>query len=294
MEKPTDWIALWRELVEARARGRESAADRGTSTDQWEARARDFNEHVNRRWARPDSSRDFIVSKLDADATVLDIGAGTGVWAALFAGHVRRVTAVDPSPAMIAIMRENLAAQDITTIDIVQGAWPDVAVEPHDYSLCSHAMYGYPDFPAFIRRMIASTKRMCFLLMRATRPNGMMAEAAQHIWGQPHDSPNFMIAYNILLDMGIYPSVLMEDRGWWDAKTSQTLDEALGEMKRHFGLNSIPEYDTFLTTLLDRTLTWQDGRYVWPQEVRSALVYWMVEPASTDGHQVGCSDRSPF
>ncbi len=283
MEPVTDWITLWRELVEARARGRDGEASPGAPTDKWEARARDFDDHVKRRWARPDSSRDFICSKLDPSTTVLDIGAGTGVWAALFSGRVRSVTAVEPSPAMIAIMRDNLATQGITNVRIVPGAWPNVGVEPHDYSLCSHAMYGCADFPAFVQHMIAATRRMCFLLLRAPRLDGMLAEAARHIWGQPLDSPNFPIAYNILLQMGIYPSVIMEDTGWWEARVSRSLDEALGEMKRHFGLQGNQDHDAFLKALLRRRLIGQEGQYIWPRDVRSALVYWEIEPDAMEG-----------
>ena len=207
METMTDWIVLWRELVEVKSRSLEPEAGAKPQTDVWSAKAHRFDENVKRRWTRPDSSRDFVLTQLDAlptDATVLDIGAGTGAWAALLARHARRVTAVEPSAAMIQVMRENLAAQDITNVEIVQGTWPDAPVRPHDFSLCSHAMYGYPDLPTFIRRMIAVTRRMCFLVLRAPFPNGVMAEAAQHIWGQPHDSPNFTVAYNVLLQMGIH------------------------------------------------------------------------------------------
>jgi len=228
------------------------------------------------RWARPDSSRDFVISQLDANATVLDIGAGTGAWAVLLARRARRVTAVEPSAAMIEVMREKLAVTGCTNVEIVQGAWPDVSVEPHDYSLCSHAMYGCPDLPAFIRRMIASTRRMCFLVLRAPTADGVLAEAARRIWGQPHDSPNFTIAYNILLHMGIYPSVLMENTGLWDPRTSASLEETLSDLKRRFELNGSSEHDDFLIDLLRRRLTYQDGQYVWPRGVRSALIYWTV------------------
>jgi hypothetical protein len=194
----------------------------------------------------------------------------------LLARHARRITAVEPSSAMIEVMQENLAVQGIVNVSIVQGAWPDVSVEPHDFSLCSHAMYGYPDLPGFIRRMAASTKRMCFLVLRAPSIDCIMAEAARHIWGQPLDSPNFTIAYNVLLQMGIYPNVLMEDTGLWDARTSGSLEEAVSAVQRRLGLDGETEYDSFLADLLRRRLTYQDGQYVWPREVRSALVYWSV------------------
>jgi len=276
MEKMTDWIALWRELVEVKSRGRKEAAGAESQADLWYARAREFDEGVKRRWTRPDSSRDFVMSQLDVNATLLDIGAGTGAWAALLASRARRVTAVEPSSAMIEVMREKLAAEGRTNVEIVQGAWPDVLVEPHDFSLCSHAMYGYPDLPAFIRRMVASTRCTCFLVLRAPGVDCVLAEAARHIWGQPHDSPNFTIAYNVLLQMGIYPNVLMENTGLWDSRSSESLEEALSAVKRRFGLDGMTEHDDFLVDLLRRRLTYQDGQYVWPREVRSALVYWTV------------------
>jgi hypothetical protein len=177
---------------------------------------------------------------------------------------------------MIEVMREKLAAQGHTNVETVQGAWPDVLVEPHDFSLCSHAMYGYPDLPAFVRRMVASTRCTCFLVLRAPSLDCVLAEAARHIWGQPHDSPNFTIAYNVLLQMGIYPNVLMENTGLWDSRSSESLEQALSAVKRRFGLDGMTEHDDFLADLLRRRLTYQDGQYVWPREVRSALVYWTV------------------
>lgn len=278
MEKIPDWNALWRELVERRARSRKREAGAPPQPDMWRARARSFDEGVRRRWTRPDSSRAFILSQLDADSTVLDIGAGTGAWAVLLARRARRVTAVEVSPAMIDVMRENLAQAGVTNVAIVQGAWPDVPVEPHDFSLCSHAMYGCPDLAAFVARMVACTRRTCFLLVRAPTLDGVRAEAARHIWGHPLDSPNFTIAYNVLLQMGICANVLMEDTGLWEPRTSASLEEALSDMQRHLGLNENSEYDDYLMELLRRRLTWHAARhqYVWPREVRSALVYWAV------------------
>jgi SAM-dependent methyltransferase len=279
MEKVTDWNSLWRELVEVKSRSRKRDLGAEPAVDVWCARAHEFDEGIKRRWAKPDSSRAFILSRLDADSTVLDIGAGTGAWSALLARRARRVTAVEPSPAMIEVMRENLAGEGVTNVTIVQGAWPGVPVELHDFSLCSHAMYGCPDLAAFVARMVACTRRTCFLILRAPTLDGVRAEAAQHLWGHPLDSPNFTIAYNILLQMGIYANVLMEDTGLWEPRTSASLEDALIDMKRHFGLNGNSDHDEYLMGLLRRRLTWHTSRnqYVWPREVRSALVYWTVD-----------------
>lgn len=270
----TDWAGLWRELCEV-SRQREAAED---GQDAWTGRSRRHHARTTRRWAKPDSSRQTIAAMLAAapGATLLDIGAGTGAWAAYFAPFVARITAVEPSPAMLDVLQETLADQDIRNVDVLQAAWPDADVEEHDFSFCSHAMYGHPDLPAFVRRMEQVTRRTCFLVLRAPSTEGVMAEAALHLWGHPYDSPNFQIAYNVLLRMGIRPNVLFEDAGLWQPWTSDTLPDALAEVKRRLALNTT-EHDAFLTDLLRRRLREEDGRFVWPPGVRSALVYWQVE-----------------
>lgn len=276
MEKTTDWIKLWRELAGAQSRRWHKKDD---SEDRWRQKARGFDQCVKERWvAGPDSSREFVIAQLTAHpaSKMLDIGAGTGAWTVLMARHARRVTVVEPSGAMIGVMEENLATEGITNVDIVQQKWPEAEVEPHDFSLCSHAMYGCPDFPAFVWRMVEVTSRMCFLLMRAPIKDGVMAEAAMRVWGQPYDSANFQVAYNAMLQMGLFPNVLMEDTGLWDPWTSASFDEALAEVKQRLCLGQDSEHDEFLADLLHRRLEYEGGRYVWPRGVRSALVYWNV------------------
>lgn len=268
---------MWKELVAVKAHSRERF--RGKEADSWCRKASEFKESVKRRWKTPDSSRDFILSRMRPDATLLDIGAGTGDWAALIAPHVKRVTAVEPSPSMIEVMRESLQDGEIRNVDIVQGSWPDISVARHDFSLCSHAMYGYPDLPAFIRKMVDCTTDTCFLLLRAPALDGIRAEAARTIWKQPLDSPNFTIAYNILLQMDICANVLMENTGFWKQRTSTSLEEAFRSMKKYLDLDNIDAHDDYLRQLLERRLRFQGGKYVWPEEVRTALVYWRVRNA---------------
>jgi SAM-dependent methyltransferase len=276
MEKTTDWNSLWRELVEIKAHSRKRKSGEKAPVDIWTDRARFFKEGVKRRWAKPDSSRDFILSHMDPASTVLDIGAGTGDWEILLAPRVKHVTAVEPSGSMIEVMRESLTSAKISNVSIVQGEWPEVSVELHDYSLCSHAMYASLDLESFIQRMVSCTRRTCFLLLRAPSIDSVRAEAARHLWKQPLDSPNFIIAYNILLQAGIYANVLMENTGLWKPRISSSLQDALLDMRRFLGLDDSGEHDEYLLGLLKRRLMWKEGKYVWPAEVRSALVYWNI------------------
>ena len=76
MEKITNWLKLWEQLSKAQSRafGRKKES-RGE--DFWKHKARHFDDMVKKRWAHPDSSRDFVVSKLreNPGSTIMDIGA---------------------------------------------------------------------------------------------------------------------------------------------------------------------------------------------------------------------------
>ena len=276
VEIVTDWAALWRQLAETRYWRGFNRPDSREQVDVWRSKAREYDQRIKRRWSQRDSTRDLILSQVDAGTTVLDVGAGTGRWSILLAQRVRRVTAVEPAPAMIELMAENLAQEGIRNVEIVQGTWPEVQVGPHDVSLCAHGMYSSPDLPAFVRALVAVTRRTCYMVLRALSADHVMAEIAQHIWGQPYDSPNFTVAYNVLLDMGIYPNVLMEDTGLWEPETHASFEKALADVKRRFRLGHSDEYDDYLLGILKRRLDARGGRYVWPRAVRSALVYWDV------------------
>ena len=63
--------------------------------------------------------------------TVLEIGAGSGYMAALLANRGRHVLSVDIKPELVTIARENLAANGVTNVEVVEGdgarGWADGA-----------------------------------------------------------------------------------------------------------------------------------------------------------------------
>ena len=280
MQQAMDWLALWRELVAAQVEAWHQNAKPDVQEDAWRERARKYDAGVKARWAKPDSSRTYVTNLLQAhpDWTALDIGGGTGAWALLMARHARQVTVVEPSEAMRAVMAENIAAAWAYNVNVVPARWPEAQVEPHDLVFCAHAMYGQPDWAAFVNGLLAVARQRIVLLMRAPLLDGVMAQAATRAWGHPYDSPNFQVAYNALLQMGIFPDVYMEDSGLWRPWTNASLDEAFAEIKRKLHLPDPSEHDAFLRDLLARHLTPQaDGSVAWPRQTRSALVTWDVQ-----------------
>ncbi|MCD4742541.1 MAG: class I SAM-dependent methyltransferase [Desulfobacteraceae bacterium] len=281
MERLTNWHALWEELSDmqniAFARQKQRKTD-----DFWEDKAKHYDKMVDERWSAPDSSREFLIQTLkdNPGSTLLDVGAGTGKWSMLASPYAAKVTALEPSSAMQQVFRRKIENEKITNIDIVTGTWPEDDVGPHDYILSSHSIYGVRDFKAFVNKMSARATRGCIMILRVPLADSVMAEAARHVLSQPYDSPNFQIAYNLLLGMDIYPDIIMEKGGKWPPWNHDSFEEALDDLKNRLGLiNSSVDslkHDAFLSGLLEKSLIREKGKYVWPTGNRSALVYWEV------------------
>jgi SAM-dependent methyltransferase len=252
MNEP-NWAERWRELAErVRRPEREGPAERPSS-------------------ARPDTLLDFVLEKLRPGCTVLDIGAGSGRFAIPFARVARTLTAVEPSASRARLLRENAAAQGLTNIRVVDARWENAEVQPHDLAFCSHAMYSSADLVQFVRKMEASAREACFLVMRMPSHDGVMRELSRRVHGEPHDSPNFWVGYNVLYDMGIYANVVMEPslRTWTDA----SIEDALNRARRHLQVEG-SAWDEVIRETLERRLAFRDGQYYWPDGMRSAMIWW--------------------
>jgi SAM-dependent methyltransferase len=266
---PNDWAELWRELALRDIQ----ASDEGAAqmVERWRGVARKLDSRQTRE---PDPLLDHILGRLTPETTVLDIGAGIGRWTLPFARKARRVTAVEPLPGMRQVLVERAAAQGIANLDVVDAQWLTAEALPHDVAVAAHATYTTTDLLGFVRKMEVSARQSCYLALRLPAHDGVIGELSQEIHGLWHDSPNFIVGYNLLLSAGFRPNVLLEPtavRHWADP----TLDAAVARAKRHLRLDD-DRHDAAIRDVISRRLTFRDGAYRWPDGMRSALIWWDV------------------
>lgn len=272
-----NYVDLWRDLVRLSEERRQRKTS-SNSADQWHGKAAEFDQRVNARWKEKDSSRTFVAETLREfqDATVLDIGAGSGAWVSLISPLASSVTALDASASMLSQLKKRVEKEKLNNVSIVSGYWPQIktSIAPHDICFCSHSMYSAEDFKGFILAMQVAAKKRVILLIRAPLEVGLMAQAAKLVWGHPFDSPNYQIAMNILWQMGIFPNVKMEKDHLWKPWSHASLEDALIEVKNRLGLFDNNMWDVQLQELLNTNLKAQSGEYIWPSAMRTALLYW--------------------
>jgi SAM-dependent methyltransferase len=271
-----DYVARWQQIVERRRVQMESAyeASRLRNVDYWGRRAKQYRASLH---ARHDEDPFFVRLRDDvtAESTVLDVGAGTGRHTLALAPLVRRVTAVDPSEAMLGLLKEDLAEQGIANVDAVQSEWMSAAVEPADFVICSHVVYPIADIAAFVRRLHVFAKERVYVYLRVD-PLPTDLGLWREFYGVPLQAqPVFEDLYPVLLQLGIVADAqIVEHRFSW---TFETFDEAVAQVRNGLCLSEDDESAVakLQGLLRERLIEWPDGR-LGPEieSARSAIVSW--------------------
>lgn len=85
---------------------------------------------------------------LGAESVLIDMGAGTGAFAAAAAPLCRKVIAVDVSPAMTAALRSRVQAESLENVTVVDAGFLSYEHdgEPADFVFTRNALHQIPDF----------------------------------------------------------------------------------------------------------------------------------------------------
>ncbi len=271
-----DYVGRWREIIERRRVQMETAQAHAprSGDDYWAKRAKQYRKALHERT----DEDPFLVrlrSVLTREMSVLDVGAGTGRHTLALAASVRHITAVDPSPAMLGLLRDDVAAQGITNVTTVESAWVDADVPPADVVICSHVLYPIADVAPFIRKLESAAMQRVFVYVRVDplpTDIGLWSE----FYGVPLQAqPTYFDLAGVLIQLDIAADVEIVDHVFtW---TFADLEEAFEQVRNSLCL---PEDDAAagakLRQLLETRLTrWPNGR-LGPtiESARSAIVSW--------------------
>jgi len=272
--EPIDFVERWRRIVEERRRQTDAAYARlrRTTADYWARRARGFAAFS--REARPDPFLEKVLAYVDGRSTVLDVGAGAGRHSVPLARVVRRVFAVEPSPAMASHLREWAQEESLNNIEVIEGAWPEVDVPICDVVICSHVLYPVAEIEPFLRKLDGSARRYCFLWLH----DEQIALESVGLWerfqGEPRArQPTFRDVVPVLWQMGLRPNVEMsaiaESWSWG------SMDEAAQAFREHLPIPEDEATEARLRQELAAALVEREGRLYLPKRTyRSAILWW--------------------
>jgi len=194
-----DWNAAWSE-AQAKSRAKRPYGD----PTFWNKRARGFADHQN---GKNDYPRQFVDRlPLDPVWSVLDVGCGPGTLALLMADRVRRVTALDFSENMLAILKEWADEAKIANIAPVlaniDDDWDEKGIMQHDLVIASRSM-ATRDLEGTLSKLTRFARKK--VVVSAMVGKGPRDPRIMEAAGRTHQpGPDYIYVINQLYRMGIY------------------------------------------------------------------------------------------
>jgi SAM-dependent methyltransferase len=281
LEPPSiDYAARWQTLVERR-RLQMDAANAAAGIDHrdyWARRAKQYRASLHERMDEDPFLR-AVLARVTAHSSILDVGAGTGRHTLALAPHVARVTAVDPSAAMLALLLDDLQQSGIANVEAVEAEWMHAGAAPHDVVICSHVLYPIADVIPFVRKLEAAARERVMIYLRVD-PLATDLGLWREFHGAPlQGQPVFTDLLPLLWQAGIVPDVaVVEHRFTWTFKDMQ---EATAQVRTALCLREDDAAAiTRLRALLDERLVQSDNGRLGPaiESARSAIISWEPPP----------------
>ena len=268
--------ARWRRLVTDRLAELErlSPAAGSVSGSFWDSRADRYAAAAR----RANTERDRFLRRLrrltDASSMVIDVGAGTGRFALALADGVGHVTAVEPSSAMLAILRRDAQELGAANVTALQATWDDARVEPADVAFSAFVLTLVPDAVPFLAKLDAMARGHALLYLGAYSGDAILDPLWRHFHGAPRvPGPSYLDAVAVLRELGIEHRVrvveIPDHRRW------ATVEDAVASYRDALLLDDTAQVRADLAGLLASWLLGRRGAYRSPLRVMpAAIVEW--------------------
>jgi SAM-dependent methyltransferase len=250
-----------------------------------------YAPHAHRFAQAPDRHDDPALETLLALArdgeTWLDIGAGGGRYALPLARRAGHVIAVEPSPAMRAVLHDGMALHAIGGIEIIEDRWPMPGMPPPptaDVALMAHVGYDIEAIVPFVSAADDAARRLCVAVMG----EGAMTTVASLLWEPVHGEPRVPLPalpemLGLLLALGRLPAVSLTERR---PSTTESFEELVDLARRQLWVRPGSARDDHLIELLGRQASQRDEGWAldW-RSTRVGIVSWV--PGDADGSLTG-------
>jgi SAM-dependent methyltransferase len=162
-----DPFDAWRE-AQLRCPARRARLDRDTDLEFWSRMAPQYDESSSLARQAPQVVK-RVLEIVDWPATLLDIGAGTGGFSLPLAWQAGRVTALDHSPDMLAVLERRLSVDGPGNVLTLQADAESANLGRHEVVFSANAMYRTLDLRRWLERANAAAERLVLLVLSVGR-----------------------------------------------------------------------------------------------------------------------------
>ncbi|MCX5734855.1 MAG: class I SAM-dependent methyltransferase [candidate division NC10 bacterium] len=254
----------------------ESDSNRGK--DYW-------TPHRARLFSRAIQISDFpakVVEALEpalADCrSALDVGAGVGALTVPVARRVERVTALEPSSAMLDELRAALAKNRLDNVICRSAAWGEADLAPHDLVLGANVAPIFADILRFLTEAEPLARRAIALVQNVGpgTEKFYLGELYPLLLGCPYpERDDYLRTLTLLHSLGIYAHVRIV--AYRFDQPFATLHEAIDFWTEQMRLTESDQRRKLLEFLQAR-LEPAGSHLIAPMRRQSAVIWWQTSP----------------
>lgn len=239
----------------------------------WDARARRYAAQV-----LPPGPRHPLLTRVARAAgprgTVVDVGAGPGVFALPLASRVGAVIAVDSSGVMLSILRSEARRRGLDNVTCVHSRWEEAETGTADVVLCSYVLPNAENPAAFLRRVDRTATRRSFVYLDAANFDLVVDPFWRHFHGRPRrPTPTYLDLLAVLGELGMEPEVEVVEKK--NSSRFATMAVAVSTFRDRLLLPDTAAVRRELEALLAPWLVRRDGALAVPfAAVPAAIVSW--------------------
>ena len=199
-----------------------SQVNKQASIDLWDAIAPTFGQGE-----LPNVDNDAFCKLLsdydmfDNNATILDVGCGTGRYALALAKYCNKVVGVDLSSRMLDIARTRASEMDISNVDFICLDWHETDLEQLGYVKAFDLVFARMT-PAIqsantFMKLTDASRNWCVMSKPTKRTDFVSDELRKLIgMGEKHESSDndILYAFELLWQGGMFPKLEYEKQQW--------------------------------------------------------------------------------
>jgi nitrogenase molybdenum-iron protein beta chain len=276
------WAKMWESGV-LNSWSQRWIAKYGSISEAWNHMSVEYDKDIE------SSNRVRFIDKIKRQnpETILDVGAGTGVFAIPLAKHAKRVIAVEPSTGMLKILKDKALEHNLTNIECINKKWEEVSSDElielnngkYDLVICSHALYYITELHGSFKKMNDLSKGYVYLLIEAAWDN---TDAYAKLWERLHKKPmltypDYAYIYMTLRELDIHPNIEMLDT--YAKRYVTSTDEVIERWKDYLDLDSELTEDqrAAIREYLADKIKEEDGKLYMEWQSKDAVIHWKAE-----------------
>ncbi len=218
--------------------------------------------------------------------TALDVGAGCGALTLPLAARLRRVTALEPAPAMATALRNAAVARGLDNVEVIEAAWGEAPVVAHDLVLCAHVGPLLNPGSAFLLEVSSRARRWVAIVRDTGRARNkfFFPELYPLLLGRPYDQGGEDRDPAAGLEhLQSAPTVTLVS--YHSDQPFTDLEDACDFWEEYLGVRGAPAREVLREFLAPRLV--RDGSgWIVPYTKDAAVVYW-----PTGAEDAGCRAR---